>query len=312
MSDLNELTILLQGVINDETFKLWIKNYKDYNVILSVWEDSNIELYDIPKNWEVITNQYPLIRFKKTANFDYQLISTINGLKKVKTNWVIKARTDEYYSNLNLFFEKMKQNSEKIVTSSMFFRKWGLYKFHCSDKIIGGTADNLKRMFNKAVENITNNVWDTPIPESQLGLAYVMSREPNLNLKGLTPNAKMEFDSDKTFKDASKAIDISAKRLIEIVHKNMNPKSFSWDFMENQLVYVKNVITDALSYISIRHYTQSNEIDDVSYMKKWFDIVDINVLKPYIATRNVGDKIGRIWYRDNFDNEENDCLTKIN
>jgi hypothetical protein len=52
-------------------------------------------------------------------------------------------------------------------------------------------------------------------------------------------------------------------------------------------------------------------IDDKPYMKKWFDIIDINELKPYIATRNHHD-LGRIWYRDNFDHYEENCLTDIN
>ena len=42
-------------------------------------------------------------------------------------------------------------------------------------------------------------------------------------------------------------------------------------------------------------------------MIKWFDVIDINELKPYIATKS-GFK-GRLWYRDNFDNDENDCFS---
>ena len=38
-------------------------------------------------------------------------------------------------------------------------------------------------------------------------------------------------------------------------------------------------------------------------MKKWFEIIDINELKPYIATRNFGAPKGRVWYKDDFPNE---------
>jgi hypothetical protein len=48
-------------------------------------------------------------------------------------------------------------------------------------------------------------------------------------------------------------------------------------------------------------------------MKKWFHIIDINELKPYIGTHNLGPlKGGRVWYRSDFNNEKENCLTDIN
>jgi len=51
---------------------------------------------------------------------------------------------------------------------------------------------------------------------------------------------------------------------------------------------------------------------DRGMMNLWFDIIDVNELKPYIITRNFGGNQGRVWYKDNFDHSENDCLTSIN
>ncbi len=45
-------------------------------------------------------------------------------------------------------------------------------------------------------------------------------------------------------------------------------------------------------------------------MQKWFDIIDINELKPYIATSFQGKK-GRVWYNSDFDNEKEDCVSDI-
>jgi len=56
----------------------------------------------------------------------------------------------------------------------------------------------------------------------------------------------------------------------------------------------------------------TKEIDEKEVMRKWFDIINIDELKPYVATRNFGGETGRIWYRDTFNNEEEDCLTDIN
>jgi hypothetical protein len=51
------------------------------------------------------------------------------------------------------------------------------------------------------------------------------------------------------------------------------------------------------------------EINWAKYMKKWYDIIDINELKPYIVTYKAypndtsSDIInGRYYFRDNFDN----------
>jgi hypothetical protein len=43
------------------------------------------------------------------------------------------------------------------------------------------------------------------------------------------------------------------------------------------------------------------------YLKKWFHIIDVNELKPYIATQNTPD--GRIYFYDNYDNSGS--ITKI-
>jgi hypothetical protein len=50
-----------------------------------------------------------------------------------------------------------------------------------------------------------------------------------------------------------------------------------------------------------------NTISWESYMKKWFDIFDINQLKPYIATQK--DRGIRVHYRSNFTNTG--CITKF-
>lgn len=52
------------------------------------------------------------------------------------------------------------------------------------------------------------------------------------------------------------------------------------------------------------------------YMKKWYDVIDVNELKPYILTRKAGPKDknpeivnGRYYFRDNFNNDGS--ITKL-
>ena len=46
---INDLTILIQGRCEIEQIKRWIENYKDINIILSTWDDVNLNL-EFPSN----------------------------------------------------------------------------------------------------------------------------------------------------------------------------------------------------------------------------------------------------------------------
>ena len=185
---MKDVTLILQGKVEPEQMELWKKNYKDWNVIVSTWEDVDFNFRGgffskwLPKKWKLVINKYPLVRFRSTANLDYQILTTLGGLEQVNTKWVIKARCDEYWSNLDKVVDKMKMYPNKIITSSMYFRKWGMYKFHISDKIIAGTTDNLFLMFESTLHNIEISFWNSPIPESQLGVGFIMGKEKGLNL----------------------------------------------------------------------------------------------------------------------------------
>jgi hypothetical protein len=309
-----EYTILLQGVINPKTFNLWIKNYSDYKVVVSIWEDEDLSNYTIPTNWKIVKNKYPLIRFWKSANLDYQIITTLAGLVKVSDKWVIKMRTDEYYSNLDKVFKKMKQNPEKIVSSSMFFRKYGLYKFHCSDKLLGGTTENLVGMFESTLQNLEMKLWNETIPESQLGLGYVMLKDSSININDIN-NKRAElgeqFIEEKGIKLFTQASNTISTEMMNIVTndfiKNDNSE-IDWENVTNSVGRWKSILSECLNVVN----KYKNEfLDDRPYMQKWFDIIDINQLKPYITTRNFGDKRGRVWYNSDFDNEKEDCVSDI-
>ena len=310
-----EYTILLQGVINHKTFNLWIKNYSDYKVVVSIWEDEDLSDYQIPTNWKVVKNKYPLVRFRKEANLDYQIITTLAGLSEVEGEWVIKMRTDEYYSNLDKVFKKMKANPEKIVSSSMFFRKYGLYKFHCSDKLLGGTTENLIGMYESTLHNVEMKLWEETVPESQLGLGYIMAKDSTIDINDVN-NKRAElgeqFIEDKGIKIFTTASNTISTEMMNIVTnefiKNDNDK-IDWEHVTNSVGRWKSILTECLNVVN-KH--KNEYLDDRPYMKKWFDIIDINQLKPYITTRNFGDHRGRVWYNSDFDNEKEDCVSDIN
>ena len=312
-------TILLQGKINEEALNLWVKNHSESKVVLSIWEDEDLSSFNIPEKWNVVINHYPFIRFRPQANLDYQIITTLHGLQYVETDWVIKMRADEYWSNLDKIFDKMKSNPDKIVSGSMFFRKWGMYSFHCGDKILGGTTDNITLMFESTLHNLEMKLWDETIPESQLGLGYVMAKDNLLNNKDIreklnhmsTKRNNQKQDVGGVTSAIYKGLEITTQKAFSILANEFNysAKKIYFDDIKNELDYMINILSNVSNSITDMRF---QPLDDKPYMRKWFDIIDINELKPYIATRNFGGNKGRIWYRDDFTNELEDCMIDIN
>jgi hypothetical protein len=312
MKMLPELTILIQGRVLQKQFDLWVENYSNYNVVISTWEDCDVDFKNIPSDWKLKKSSYPIFRFAEKANLDYQIITTLSGLDMVETDWVIKVRGDEYWSNIDLIFEKMQESPDKIVCSSIFFRPFGLYKFHISDHIIGGYVSNLHEMFNATLENLKKNIMQSDVPECQLGFAYVLSKE-----NGLPQYADLQISLNKDENDVFKAsdsvrmvntaLDIVVKNSMQIVSKDLNVfnvNKIDWRNVLEMLGQIRSIV-DSTNLVINRNYAPP--IQDEMYIKKWFSIINVNELKPYIATYN--SENGRVWYNSDFDNEN--CLTKL-
>lgn len=312
MKMLPELTILLQGRVTQHQFDLWVENYSNYNVVISTWEDCDVNFEKMPSDWKLKKSTYPIFRFAENANLDYQIITTLNGLDMVETDWVIKMRGDEYFSNIDTIFQKMIEFPEKIICSSIFFRPFGEYKFHISDHIMGGLVENLYDMFNGTVNNIRKNIMESIIPECQLGFGYIFVKENELKQykdlqTSLNKDANDVFDPNNSVSMLNKALDMVIKNCMQILGKDLNVfnlNKINWDTVFETLNQTRSIV-DSTNFLINRNYTPP--IKDEVYMKKWFDIIDVNELKPYIITCN--SENGRIWYNSDFDNEN--CLTKL-
>ncbi len=189
---MEDVTIIIQGKIEQDTYDFWKVNYKNYNVIISTWVNCDVDFKDLPETFMVIMSQYP----EKTGsqNLNYQLISTLNALKSVTTKYVIKQRGDAYFSNLESILASIQSSPNKIWTSPVFFRAWQFAEYHISDHIIAGTTDNVKLMFESTKYNFENNklniskiktdgkfikYWPTDSPEERLTKSYLFAKEPD-------------------------------------------------------------------------------------------------------------------------------------
>lgn len=316
---MKDLTIILQGVVNPQQIEMWKQTHKNSKVIISTWEDCEFNFKGwLPDNWKLIINPYPLLRFAPIANLDYQIISTLKALYEVDTKWVIKMRADEYWSNIDVIYNRMKSDSEKIVSGSMFFRKWGLYSFHIGDKILGGTTDNLKLMFESTLHNLEIKLWNYPTPESQLGLGYVIAKDNSLNSQYLKEQLNNISNKKETKNQNVESITTAIYKGLEVITQksfgiltnefNYSAKKIYFDDIKKELDYMIQILSNVSNDISDFRF---QPLDEVPFMKRWFNIIDVNELKPYIATRNFGNG-KRVWYKDDFNNNAEDCLTDIN
>jgi hypothetical protein len=152
---MNDVTILIQGKLLQESYDFFIKNYLDCPVIISTWVDNTIDFTTLPSNFVVILSAYPQDHGQQNLNL--QITSTLAGLEKVKTKFVIKIRGDEHWSNMYYIYNSIREIPKKIFTSPIYFRAWQFAEYHISDHIIAGTTENLLIMFNQSKINFEEN-----------------------------------------------------------------------------------------------------------------------------------------------------------
>ena len=188
---MEDVTVIIQGRLMQDSYDFYIENYKDCPVIISTWVDNTIDFKNIPENFIVLLSPYPYDF--GAQNLNLQLISTLNALERVKTKYVIKVRGDEYYSNLQYVLNSIKVEPNKIHTSSIFFRAWQYAEYHISDHIMAGTLMNMLTMFRESKNNfdtgkVNVSKWKvdgnfhkwvtTHAPEERITKSYLNAKEP--------------------------------------------------------------------------------------------------------------------------------------
>lgn len=184
---MKDVTLIVQGKLEQETYNFYVENYTDFPVIISTWVGCKINFNKAPKNFTIILNSLP--ETSGPQNMNYQFVSTLQGLKQVQTEYVVKIRGDEYYSNLEYLYFKQLEVPEKVITSPMFFRAWNYIQYHISDHLISGRTKNIIEMFERTKYNFDNKVlwyindegkvtyyWE---PEIMLTRSYLMSKYPD-------------------------------------------------------------------------------------------------------------------------------------
>jgi hypothetical protein len=188
---MEDVTIIIQGRLMQDSYDFYINNYRDCPVIISTWVDNQIDFTNLPNNFIVLLSPYP--SDNGAQNINYQITSTLNALETVNTKFVIKIRGDEYYSNLQYIVNSIKVEPTKIHTSPIFFRAWQYAEYHFSDHIIAGNTKNMLILFRASKHNFDTgklniSKWkidgkfhkyvNVHAPEERLTKSYLDAKEP--------------------------------------------------------------------------------------------------------------------------------------
>lgn len=160
----DKLDIVLQGSYDEFTDQI-IREYVRLpfirNIIVSCWKDDKTNYY-VDDRIEYIRNDYP--QTFGTDNRNLQLVSSLEGVKRVKTKYAAKMRTDQKYNyeSMMKMYEYFMENKDtdtkfefdsdkpknKIFVSAIY----PSLLFHPKDHIFWGNTSDLIDLFDIPLE----------------------------------------------------------------------------------------------------------------------------------------------------------------
>lgn len=167
----DSLTILFQGPVmyeNDETYDCINSARKIFpkaNFILSTWNDHKNfidEKFLNIENLEIVYSEDPGAPYCKPnspLNVNRLIVSSKNGLEKVKTKYVFKCRSDIYFKNksvINLYrkYKNTIESNLNIVSEKVLFSNQTSLNpkripilYHLCDWIVVGNLQDVKKIF---------------------------------------------------------------------------------------------------------------------------------------------------------------------
>lgn len=149
-----KIDIILQGPYYKDVTNEIISTYLQLpfvnNIIVSYWENDNPKKYN-SNRVKFVENKYP--QTSGTGNRNYQIVSSLAGIKLATTKYAAKMRTDQKYTidsmyKMYQFFFDNKKDDHQLFVGGMF----PSLLFHPKDHIFWGKTDDLIILFDIPLE----------------------------------------------------------------------------------------------------------------------------------------------------------------
>lgn len=168
------LTVLMQGQITkwtEEILQKYISHQFIEQIVLSTWEGENIPKIVLDNNIKVVYNKKPDNSGKGNRNM--QIVSSLGGVREVKTEYCIKVRTDMYLPELANMTDIFVRNANRgqIYTLSLY----PFFPFHPRDHVFFGTTTDIIKLFTIPLDNNDNvqyNEYDDVRSETYICMWY--------------------------------------------------------------------------------------------------------------------------------------------
>lgn len=167
-----DISIVVQGAIDKEHTKGCLesirKHFPEAEIVLSTWENSNVEglEYDV-----IVYNIDPgayLIETGISDNLKRQIVSTMGGIKKASRKYVLKTRADinfngkkflKYFDKFNKFESKYRVFEKRIIINSCYTRdsQTSMYLYHPSDWVLFGLKEDIETFFDVPEPDFSEN-----------------------------------------------------------------------------------------------------------------------------------------------------------
>lgn len=170
--DTKDITFVIQGAVDKVNTKLCIESIRKYfdgaAIILSTWEKTNVKGLDAD---EFVFSKDPGTAVYDSSgncnNINRQLKSSYEGLKRVKTKYAAKVRSDlifdgydflRYFDTFPKYNEKYKKVKSRMIALSLysriasdFFFRAVINNYHISDWFLFGYTEDVLGYYSAAV-----------------------------------------------------------------------------------------------------------------------------------------------------------------
>ena len=225
-----DVTIIIQGPLNMKSVSAIPEYLETANVVVSHYlapDDGDIKYHtpeDVSTRLELqkimVENlgcSEVTLTFPPPPNPDYrihQLLTTYKGMCNVNTEFVMKLRSDEYYTPIKRFMDEFFKNPETLLCSNIFWKPKDFY--HISDHIMMGRTDFFRPGLKSYLEREANLIGNfqpgqlggaitSNSCESSFGRAFVLGKYKKF--KG--NYEKIDKTSDQCFNDDFRMFDVN-------------------------------------------------------------------------------------------------------